>query len=180
MNLVLLEDVVKSCVKDIDDYLKENHDDAFRSKIEARLNEMICNNELKFDLLRSARKDYHEKWTGACRDDRYRYKELGDSKLVYRKTKNAACRRVLDYARELVDMDMDIMKYKYATLREDFENRDKVFPLIRHANGLVDDYEDVLKRITYGPYCYSLLTSEEVKEKTRENKENKKLMKTLL
>jgi hypothetical protein len=179
MNLTLFEPIIKEALKDVDAFVRENPDCLFTKSIEKRLKDMSDENNLRLFRLTDARHNYHSVWAGACRKDCYTYSELGEAKQEYKKIKNNTGRRVVDFARELVNMDRDIMVYKYATLREDFANRNKVFPLIRHANELIDKYEDVLRRITYGPNCYSYLTGEEIKEHSKENKKSKQLQKKL-
>jgi hypothetical protein len=177
MNLTLFEPVIKESLKDIDAFIRENPDIDFSKTIEKDLKDMIDSNNYSLFRLTDSRHKYHTTWTGACRKDHFTYSELGEAKHEYKKTKNNTCRRVIDIARELVDIDSRIMAYKYATLRDDYENRNKVFPFIRHANELIDKYEQVLSRITYGPNCYSYLTEEEIETHTKENKKSKQLSK---
>ena len=179
INLSLLEPIIRESLKDIDTFLKEKKDskDEFVIDLNNKLKESIYKNDRSLESLQDREVDYHETWDGACRDTEYNYIELGMSKRAYRKEKNNACRRVMDCAREIVNMDQEIMQYKFNELRENYESKNKVFPLIRHANKLVGEYEKVLDRIQSGPYYYSFLTEEEIKEQTKSNKEYKKMLK---
>lgn len=176
MSLSLLEPVIKSSLKDIDKFILEDKDD-YSKEVKNKLRNITIKNDKNIQHLQDRELEYHDTWDGACRDDEYSYIELGIAKRAFRKEKNAAARRVLDFTRELVDLDQNIMKYKFEMLRKDEENKNKVFPLIRHSNELVDEYESVLSRIQKGPNYYSFLSGEEIKENTKKNKEYKKMLK---
>ena len=178
MNLTLFEPIIKEALKDIDAFVRENPNCDFTNAVDKKLKDMIDINNLSLFKLTDSRTRYHRVWTGACRRDCYTYSELGEAKQEYRKTKNATSRRILDFARELVEIDSKIMAYKYASLTgEDYETKKKAFSHIVRSNNLIDGYDQIVGRITYGPNCYSYLTEEEIETHTKENKKSKQLIK---
>lgn len=177
MNLALLEPVVKESLKDIDTFMTEEEDKEVVNKVKEALIKVSKVNEDKISNLQSCENEYHDTWEGACRGSEYTYSELGEARRLFRKEKNQSARRVLDFSKELLDLDKYIMEYKSEKLREDVDNNREVFSLICHSNNLVTGYENVVDRIAKGPNYYCFLTKEEIEEHTKENKEHKKVLK---
>lgn len=171
-DLVLFEDLVKDMLIKIDKYCKE-HNDEYKNDINERLFDLADNNSYHREKLEAARIKYHRIWNGACRGNEYNYKELGEAKQEYRKTKNETCKYVLDFVKELYSISCAIDVLTYDTKKD---------PLIALVEGVKStqfnrEYHEAFKNIVNGPNYYAYLDKEEKERQSKVNKELKKQLK---
>lgn len=171
-DLALFEDLVKDMTIKIDKYCKE-HNDEYKKDIDERLCDLGENNSDSRKKLEAARIKYHNVWNGACRGNKYNYKELGKAKLEYRKTKNEACKQVLDYVKELYSISSAIDVLTYDTKKDPVLAYNDVMKSIKFNR----DYNEAIKNIIHGPNYYAYLDKDEIERQSKLNKELKKQLK---
>ena len=163
-DLVLFEGYIKGVLKGVDDYIINNSDSS--NLIMDKIHSLIDENALKFQELRSARKKYHSTWNGACKSDIYDYRELGEAKRNYRKTKNKACKQVLDMVSKLREIDHSVDFYAMKNGESVNEFLDRIYS--KENNN--QKYYEAIININKGPYYYSFLDQDEIRNQSIENK----------
>jgi len=163
--LIPFEEYIKHVLVELDRHLKDHPESA--DAINEELQKIGDRNALKFQELRSARHKYHDTWTGTCRGVDYDRSTLGEVKRDYRKVKNTACKRVLDFVDELHAIDLSIdnhMMREDETIIEYLDRTRKDMDINRKY------YHEAIGNINNGPYYYSFLDQDEIKTQSEQNK----------
>lgn len=146
----MFKPILYKVIIDINNYILENEN-----------NDLIENIiKLKDDLdmqclhLHLKENDYFKIWNKVYIDkihnDKYNIQSLGKAKNTWKKEKNKSLKLILDFYKELVNIEKNISKETY--------------------NELKKEYEDKYKDIKNGKYYYSYLSQDEIHSSSLDNK----------